>query len=240
MNLIFERGDRNAPVGHALIYFRAGSGEVLATYVSVPPIAFDLSNYMPPFLAGAMQGMDLGNGMVATPIPPIPEGVASLEYLQALAARRQDDLVYAGGTMQGDPGRLATDAVEAAHAYGELYNALAPVESASPYQEPAAESDDFSGMTEGEQLNELTRSIGRLRDSMSGGAPEAAIEAEVRGLSRLLPPKYRGQDIAESALTPGERGQHLTELYLERSFKLYHEDYLDLERIDNEIEAARE
>jgi hypothetical protein len=238
MNLIFERGDRDAPVGHALMYFTAEAGAVLATYVSVPPIKFDLSKFVPEFLAGAMQGMDMGDSMVAAPIPPIPEEVPSLEYLHALAARRHDDLIFAGGTMRADPMRLAAETAEAARLYGELYQeSPAPEKPIVETEIEEIDSSRFEGMNEQAQLNELTNLTGRLRDSMRNGGADPTIEHEMQSLARLLPPKYRAHDLIAAASIPGERGQKLADLYLQRCYKLYQEEYLDLERIDREIEA---
>ena len=240
MHLIFERGDHDLPVGHTLIYFRADTGAILATYLNIPPIEFDLNSYMPPIFAAAMQGMT--EGIPLTPIPPIPEEVPGVEYLQALAVRRQDDLVYAGATMRADPGRMLADVQEAAAAYRELYDSSDLPEKARPgevYERSDEDTARFSTMDEHERLNELTTLIGRLRDSLRGGGPDPEIERQIRRLADLLPAKYRGPDLVEAAFTPGDRGQKLAELYLERSYKLYREDYLDLERIDREIEAMR-
>jgi hypothetical protein len=244
MQLIFERGDRNAPVGHALIYFRADDGAILATYISVPPIHFDLSNYVPPFLKEATQGMGLGMGMgdqiIATPMPPIPEAVPSLEYLHELAERRKDDLIFAGGAMRADPMRLAAETAEAAREYGEMYGATVPTEPAigEPVPLPSADAARYQELTEQERLNELTTLTGRLRDSMRNGAPDPAIERQMEVLAQQLPAKYRTRDLIEAAQIPGERGQRLAELYLERCYKLFREDYLDLDRIDREIETT--
>jgi hypothetical protein len=241
MNLIFERGQREAPVGHALVYFRADDGAILATYVSVPPIHFDLTKFVPGFLAGAMQGMDLSDAVVATPMPPVPEEVPSVEYLQTLAVRRHDDLVYAGGTMRSDPMRMAADAAEACRVYGDLYQEALPTEpAASPAEVIDFESARFGQMSEQEQLNELTALTGRLRDSLRSGEPDRDVERQMQRLADHLPAKYRVLDLIAAASIPGQRGQRLAELYLERSFKLFNEDYLDLERIDREINALRE
>lgn len=240
MHLIFERGDHDAPVGHALIYFTADDGAVLATYVSVPPIQFDLTQYVPEFLKGAMQGMDLGfgDGVVATPIPPIPEEVPSVEYLQTLAAHRHDDLVYAGGVLRADPMRMAADTAEAARSYGELYTAPPVPETAvSAAEGPVDASAPFPGMSEGEILNELTVLIGRLRDALREGRPDPEVEQRMRRLAQMLPSKYRATELVDAAMEPGERGQQLAGLRLERCYKLFNEDYLDLPRIDREIEA---
>jgi hypothetical protein len=241
MQLIFERGQREAPRGHALIYFQGDDGSILATYVAVPPIKFDLSQFVPAFLKDALQGMDLAEGMVGTPIPPIPEAMPSLDYLHALADRREDDLVFAGGTYHSDPMRMAAEAAEAAREYGELYAGTAGVE---PVHVPTPLSDPdlsrFSDMTEGEQLNELTSLTGRMRDSVNAGSPDPDIERQMEALARLLPAKYRAERLVEVARSSGGNSQRLAELYLERSYKLFNEDYLDLERIDREIDSLAE
>jgi len=241
MHLIFERGDRDAPVGHALIYFTADDGAILATYVSVPPIPFDLTKYVPPFLAGAFQDMNLGLGdsIMVPPVPPIPEEVSSLEYLHALATHRQDDLVYAGGVIRSDPARLAAETSEAATSYAELYNAVAPP-VAAPSTTESQSVVPMPEMGEQEILNELTVLTGRLRDSLRNGGPDADIEQRMRGLASMLPPKYRAQELVEAACEPGDRGQKLAALRLERCYKLFNEDYLDLPRIDREIELIVE
>ena len=243
MALLFERGDRDLPVGHALIYWRADDGSILATYVSVPPIPFDPTPFIPPMLAGALEGFDLGNATAILPIPPIPQQVASVEYLQSLAAHRQDDLIYGGPTTQ-DPMRLAADASQAAAYYGELYGAGSPDQAPQVDQVVQTVPQDtdaarFADMTEQERLNELSMLTGRLRDSMLDGGSDPEVERQMRVLVDLLPAKYRAQELIDAALEPGERGLRLAQLYLQRCFKLYNEEYLDLERIDQEIEAAR-
>jgi hypothetical protein len=236
MQLVFDRGSRESPAGHALVYFRADDGGVLATYVTVPPIKFDLSKFVPKFL----EGMDLGaaDQMMATPLPPIPEEVPSLEYLQEVAERRQDDLVFAGGTLRSNPMQTMADTAEAAQLYGELYETSGPVESRAVAVErvPVEEASPYTEMSEQELLNELTTLTGRLRDSLaSGGAGDSAIQRQMESLAQQLPAKYRALDLIQAAQTPGERGQNLAQLYLERCYKLFHEDYLDLERLDREI-----
>jgi hypothetical protein len=241
MNLIFERGEREAPAGHALVYFRADDGAILATYILVPPIAFDLTKFMPTIMAGAMQGLEFGSAMATIPVPPIPEEVPGVEYLEALAVRRNDDLVFAGGTMHSDPMRQMADVSEAAREYSDLYGAAPqPEPQARPPEVIDFESARYAQMSEQEHLNELTALIGRLRESLTTGTPDREIERQIQRLTDQLPAKYRGSDLAAAASIPGERGQRLAELYLERSYKLYNEDYLDLERIDHEISALRE
>ena len=240
MNVIFERGDRDAPVGHALVYFRTETDSVLATYVNVSPIPFeltDLAKFVPPLLAGAMPDMQMTDQMPATPMPPIPKEVGSVEYLHALAAHRHDDLVFAGATMGGDDLRLMQDAAEAAKAYSDLYSAAPLPQPESVVDAVPRETARYAEMTEDEQLRELTNLTGRLRDSLGSSTPDPEIERQMKELAELLPAKYRASDLVEAARTPGERGQKKAALLLERSYKLRREEYLDLERIDREIEA---
>jgi hypothetical protein len=176
-----------------------------------------------------------GDAVIAAPIPPIPEQVESVEYLQALAARRQDDLVYAGAT---SPMHMIQDAQDAAGAYGELYGSSGLPQAGAPAEAFQVQTNPFVDMTERDQLDHLTNLTGRLRDSLQAGSPDPEIERQMRQLADVLPTKYRAQALVEAALTPGERGQKLAALLLERSYKLYNEEYLDLERLDREIEAG--
>lgn len=239
MILDFRRGTSSNPVGHALIYFQSDDGSVLASYLTVPPIQFDLTEFMPKFLTDAMQGMDLSDVMGATLLPPIPQPVQSIDYLMALAERRGDDVIFAGAGNRSDPMRLAQEATGVGQAYSDLYGSAGwDAGVPEPRAEEVPETSPYSGMSEGEQLQELTKLTGRLRDSVASGSPDFDIERQMRQLAVLMPRKYRVDDLIQAASIPGERGQRLAQLHLERSYKLFHEDYLDLERIDREIESA--
>lgn len=241
MILDFRRGQRHAPVGHALVYFQGDGGAVMASYIMVPPIRMDIKKYLPPMFSNMMQGMDLDDAISATPFPPIPEAVESESLLHTLAERRKDDLIY-GGYMSGqDPMRLAAELSEVVQAYAQLYTSAVEIVSPPPSPEPASiiTGSSYSSFSQQEQLNELTALTGRLRDSVASGSADSEVQAQMRELAVALPAKYRVQDLIEAASTPGDRGQRLAELYLERSFKLFREEYLDLERIDNEIDENR-
>ena len=96
----------------------------------------------------------------------------------------------------------------------------------------------YAGLSEQEKLNELSMLTGRLRDSIQRGGADPEIEQQMRLLAQTLPAKYRVNEVLSAASVPGERGQRLAQLHLERCYKLYNEDYLDLERIDREIDAV--
>jgi hypothetical protein len=239
MNLIFERGTRESPSGHALVYFRTGDTSVFASYILVPPISFDPTDFTPPALAPLLQGLDLSSMTLATPMPPIPQEVPNQEYLQALAERRNDDLVFAGNIVVSSVAMLMPEIAEAASQYGELYKSSVLPDANVPAPAPAMVSR-FAGMTEGEKINQLTSLTGQLRDAASAGRPDTDIVDGMRELIDGLPAKYRVSQLIKAAQIPGERGQRLAGLYLERCYKLLHEEYLDLERIDREIEALED
>jgi hypothetical protein len=243
MQLIFERGNREAPIGHALLYFRGDDGSILATYVSVPPIPFNIADFVPNIFAGMLQGIDADAlNKVTTPMPPIPQPVSGVEWLRNLAERRADDIVFAGGAMRSDPMRLAAEAAEAAQEYGELYergHGTPEVFQEAPLTASPTMSR-FADLSEGELLREMNTAIGRLRGSLASGEIDVQAREDIDALAALLPSKYRARELAGAAIVPGDRGRRLAELYLERSYKLLNEDYLDLTRIDREIEALSE
>ena len=80
MDLYFERGAKETPKGHALVYFRQkyDSETVLATYMIALPIKVDVSKYIPPMFASQMQGM-ASQDLSGFAFPPLPEKFESLD-----------------------------------------------------------------------------------------------------------------------------------------------------------------
>ena len=52
MDIVFDRGSKEEPKGHALLYFRSRSSleEIWVTYTVILPITVDVTKYVPPFL----------------------------------------------------------------------------------------------------------------------------------------------------------------------------------------------
>lgn len=230
MDLNFEVGDAQAPLGHGLIYFTSSAGpEVLATYVLVLPIAVNLEKYVPPAFASLVQTGELG-GESATPIPPMAEQVESLDWLRALAEARKDDLVDAGSLYSLELPNVIQMTQEAAGAYAELYRNRAPIEVSGV----APPANRFEGMSEGERLGQMTKLVGRLRDTL--GTPDSeSVRAELREVAATLPSKYRVDELLEWAAQPGGTGQQLATLHLQRSYMLLSEDYLEVADIERRI-----
>lgn len=241
MDLSFERGDPARPAGHALLFFTTGSPErVFATYLIIPPVAFNLTKYLPPMFAGnfATSGAESPRPV---PLPPVPEEVPGRTYLERLAEARGDDLVYAGTVLDDEVQRLMLETGYAAEAYAGRYEQY--VAGLSLAEEPAPELDAasvvYSVMSDAQRLGELTKLTGALREATERGDLRGAAEStrDMRALLSTLSPTYRGNHLLAAAQEPGERGRRLCELLLERAYALLREEYLDVGRIDREIDA---
>lgn len=253
MLLSYEFGDASRPKGHALLYFRGwtDSSEVYATYVIVPPISVDISKYIPPMFAAQFQQVP-SRGITVFPYPPIPEKVEGVGWLERLAKARDDDLISCGTVDASSPERLLTSTAEAAHQYYEGYSSY--LEGYSP--EPAVEaereperigSSDVSDllyglMGERERLAELAKLSGKLRYAVASSDRTLVEETleELDRLGRFLPEKYRVKETLAAAQFPGPQGDALTQLYLDRAFKLADEDYEIVMELDNRIKAMQQ
>ena len=247
--LTFDRGDPQRPRGHALLCFRSWSdpSAVFATYLIVPPISVELSKYIPPMFASQFQQMGrMGIGVF--PYPPIPEKVDNFPTLERMARLRDDDLVSAGSVDTSSPERLLQAASEAAQQYYEAYtrHVGSPIEQGQA--EPEALPEETTGtvdvnevlyglMSERDRLAELSKLSGQLRYAVNGNDKRLSDDtaAEIRRLAKHLPEKYKVEETIQAALKSSPEGDRLTQLYLERAFRLADEDYEKVRELDAEI-----
>lgn len=244
MDLNFERGDPARPCGHALIYFSGPAPDsASATYVILLPVLVDIKKYVPPFLAGQIEGMSAAD-MTAFAFPPVPEPVQGAAWVRAIAEARGDDLLYAGpGGSANDTAMLMGKVGEIVAEYRRLYTSrgLAGEKSLADAQGglPSAPVEDvlYSLMNEADLLTELTTLIGRLRYAVEGGDKAAASETEgkIRALGRRLPENRRISRLAEIAKEPSPKASLLAQLHVERAYALYREDYLRVKGIEKQI-----
>ncbi len=235
MDLSFEFGEPTAPCGHALIYFTSGAGDsVLATYVVIPPIHISLEKYVPPAFASLLKPGDVD--LPSPPMPPVAEEVESVQWLRDMAELRRDDLVNAGTLYSVDLPNVVALTQEAAAQYAALYNARPRVPVSVP---ETAAGNPYADLSEAERLGELTKLVGRLRDSL-GSSDAQEVEAELHLLANTLPSKYRMEELLEWAAEPGDRGQQLATLHIQRSYKLLNEDYLEVADIERRIRQIQE
>ena len=247
MLLNYDRGDAHRPRGHALLYFTSWSdpSAIFATYVIVPPIAVEISKYIPPMFASQFQGLGAASGIAVFPYPPIPERVESQNLLARLAQAREDDLISGGSADTGSPERLLQAAVEAAQQYFESFSTYMdsaqsePERAAIPETTASVDVDElmYGLMSERERLTELAKLSGQLRYAVDGGDAHLAesTQEDIKKLGAHLPEKYRAVDIANAARCPGPEGGRLTELYIERAYKLADEDYEAVSKLEAEI-----
>lgn len=248
MQLIFERGDQSRPKGHALVYFRDSEGSgLLATYIVVPPIAIDFAKYLPPMFAGQGMAANLQQASSIVPLPPVPEKVPSLDTLRVLADQRDDDLISAGDAPASQVEQLLTYTTEAAQLYFHMYEdyargfpEVAPAENAPEIEGPTAEELTYALMGERDRLGELSKLTGALRYALGGNDSQLAGETSgrMRLLAKHMPAKYWADRLIEAASTAGESGGRLSQLYLERGYKLLDEDYAAVAQLDEQIKLA--
>lgn len=235
MDLAFDVGDAQAPVGHALLYFTSSAGdEVFATYVQIFPIPMNLAQYMPPAFASLVPAEQF-DAQTAAAMPPVAQVIeGGLPWLRALAGTRRDDLVNAGELYSTDQINVIAMTQQAAGLYDELYRARGDV----VVEEPQPQLNQYADLTEGERLAEMTRLVGRLRDELGSQESDDA-KAELVEVSKTLPAKYRADELADWASQPGEIGQQLATLHLQRSYKLLNEEYLDVANIERQIQELQ-
>ena len=248
MQLAFERGDPKRPRGHAVVYFRSAADQstILASYVVVPPISMDFSKFIPPMFAAQLPGI-LPSGPQVFPLPPIPEQVESLAFVEALAASREDDLVNAGTVNPMDIQRLLSLMTEVAGEYGTLYENRAPLDDAPPPSDDSpVESVDvdelfMSVMSDAEKVGRLAKMTGTVRYAAEGNDRALLDEtvAEMKRVGRHLAFRYKVEELIEAAIDPNPRGGRLAELLLQRCYKLAAEEYDALKALDTEIDALK-
>ncbi|MHB9092332.1 MAG: hypothetical protein ACYC7H_13025, partial [Chloroflexota bacterium] len=230
MEFTFERGSTGEPRGHALLYFRSTRDrtEVLATYLVVPPVTLNLSRYMPPLLSGNVPASQMQQ-ISSVPLPPVPEVVEGHASLVQLAGLRGDDLIY-GGTLDPDDAQQGLMlAGEAAQRYFSLYAEYlrqAPLVGPGEGEEEGSSggvSDVIYGlMSEKQRLGELAKLAGQLRYAVDG-SDERQVRDTVREMEALghhVPEKYRVAELIAAARLPGPRGQRLSQLYVDRCYRL--------------------
>ena len=245
MDVVFERGAREEPKGHALLYFRGASApdEIWATYVVVLPITVDVSKYVPPFLMNQMG--EIGpKDLSAFAFPPAPEKLGSYDELEMLANSRGDDVLFGGTINPADVSSALMSVNEAVQWYAGIYADLAPH---SPSE--LAEGEAGSGlsvnevvyglMSDSDRLSELTKLVGKLRFTLEGGEAALMKEAEedINILAKYLPENHQINRLIEVAQGGGQQSAELANLYLQRCFHLMQEEYSKLVQVEEEIKA---
>jgi hypothetical protein len=210
-----------------------------------------LAKYLPSFLASQLSPEDLqeATNVPVMPIPPMLEEGSTLEHLQMLAERRDDDLCDIGSVNPKDEGARMQLVAQGCQEYGQFYmsfaSSFAQVQSIAEAAEEAPMAlDDLDAeelllqtMTDRQRLAELGKLVGVARYALEGHDTHQLQETRqrMRRVAKQLADKYRSEELLAAAFDPGERGARLAELYLERAYKLLDEEYADIPGIERAI-----
>ena len=252
MTIHFLRGDSQAPKGHAIFIARsaADSRNVLATYCVVPPTPLSLAKYLPSFLASQLSQEDLqdATNVPVMPIPPMLEEGSTLEHLQLLADRRDDDLVDLGTINPKDDSARMQMVAQGCQEYGQFYVSYAstfpkqgyiesPQKELVPLDDLDTEELLLQTMNDRQRLAELGKLVGVARYAIEGHDTNLLQDTRKRmtNIARLMPEKYRSAELITASTDASERGSQLAQLYIERGYKLLNEEYADIPNIERTI-----
>jgi hypothetical protein len=258
MGIQFLLGNSQAPKGHAIFIARNRSNSriVYSTYCLVPPIPMSIAKYLPPLFAAQIPSEELqgANNIAGMPIPPMLEEGMSIEQLEALAKRRDDDLCDIGTVSNEEVERMQM-ATMSSQEYAQMYasaitqtpRVTPPSSSSIPEISPTVEELDaeeilVQSMSERQKLAEVGKLVGTARYALEG-KDTATLQDTRRRIERiihLLPEKYRGTEIINAAFAPNARGAKLAELYLTRAYKLLDEEYAEIPGIESAIRELKD
>jgi len=173
----------------------------------------------------------------------------SLERLQMLAERRDDDLCDIGTVNPKDEGARMQLVAQGCQEYGQFYvnfassfaqiGTLTAIEDEAPIALDDLDADELliQTMTDRQRLAELGKLVGVARYALEGRDEHQLQETRqrMRRVAQSLADKYRSTELTDAAFDPGERGARLAELYLERAYKLLDEEYSDIPGIERAI-----
>jgi hypothetical protein len=205
----------------------------------------DFAKYLPPMLASLAPMASMG-GSNAVPMPPVPERMDSVAAVRRLAMARGDDLLDAGTVDVAALDRMMLATAEVAQRYHDAYvSHLRTIpEPATPLQVISQVDEDvaiYRALSEGELLSELSKLVGKLRYAAVSSDPFLSEEAkhQIHAIGSLLPPKYRIDELLAAAQDHGERADRLTELRMDRCYKLFREEYEALPALEAQIRELR-
>jgi hypothetical protein len=215
-----------------------------------------LAKYLPPLFAAQIPAEDLqdATNVAGMPIPPMLEEGFSLEHLEMLAARREDDLCDIGSVNSRDEVARMQMATLSSQEYAQLYASYMSSESQvsppaatkiaepQPLDELNAEDLLIQTMSDRQKLAEIGKLVGTARYALDGHDTNLLQDTRHR-LQRIaanLAEKYRGNEIVAAAIDPKKQSARLAELYMSRAYKLLDEEYADIPDIERAIRELKE
>jgi hypothetical protein len=134
---------------------------------------------------------------------------------------------------------------EAGQSYAEDFRAYL---AAAPRLEPVPATSDLDVdrlllqmLSAREKIARLARLVGTLQYAVEGSDQQLAAEtvSDMQSLGQLLEEKYWAAELIATAQGRGDGEKRLTQLYIERCYRLADEDYAALAELDSQISALR-
>ena len=241
MDLIFQKGSKESPKGHALLYFnnKDNPSEIWATYIITLPIEVDIKKYMPPFLVNDNNAIN-SSDFNSFAFPPSPELLGSLENVQDLAELRDEDLIDGGNIDINDSANNMMKINEILSQYLNLY-LNSNSEKIKKIDEKELENSNINSlmyefMNVNDRMTELSKLLSKLLFAIENSQDPliAECEKDIESLSSFYPQNHKINKIVE--YTKIKNKSNIAELYFKRCLYLAKENYEKVEEYEKLIE----
>ena len=171
--------------------------------------------------------------------PPAPEIVESESWINEIAKKRGDDLIFGGFQNLTDITNLMNEVSKILDIYSESYETKHEKLENKVVESQLDDVNDvvYSMMAEADLLSELTIIIGRFQYQVSGNDMDGIKESEAKILSiaKQLPENRNINLLIKVCKNSGEKYINLSRLYLDRIYAMYREEYEKVKLIEKEI-----
>ena len=241
MDLIFQKGSKESPKGHALLYFtnQDNPSEIWATYIITLPIEVDIKKYMPPFLVNDNNALN-SSDFNSFAFPPSPELLGSLENVQDLAELRDEDLIEGGNIDINDSANNMMKINEILSQYLNLYlnNNSKNIEKIDEKESENSNVNSlmYEFMNVNDRMTELSKLLSKLLFAIENSQDSLILECEkdIVSLSSFYPQNHKINKIVE--YTKIKNKSKIAELYFKRCLYLAKENYEKVEEFEKLIE----
>jgi len=241
LDLIFQKGSKESPKGHALLYFtnKDNPNEIWGTYIITLPIQVDIKKYMPPFLLNDSNSLN-SSDFNSFAFPPSPELIGPIEIVQDLAEVRDEDLIDGGNIDINDSANNMMKINEILSQYLNLYlnNNAKKIEEIDENESENSNVNSlmYEFMNVNDRMTELSKLLSKLLFAIENSQDTLITECEkdIESLSTFYPENHKINKIVE--YTKIKNKSKIAELYFKRCLYLAKENYGKVEECEKLIE----